>query len=332
MFQLPFSIFMMRNSFEAVPRELEEAALVDGCTTFSALCADPAAGGAAGADHGRPVRVPRRVERLLRAADPDQRHRQVHAAARGGRTCAPGRRRVDYGATEAGVVVLALPCIVLFLFLQRHYVRGFMSGALGMTMTESTSPAHHARGCARLDDVAHHRRLLGRRGRQLNRDALLPHVEHWSSARLDRQLTTCAPPLAGGRRAAAWSSPTPRSTSSSRPWPGRSAVAGDPRSRRDRADVRSPARRRPTATSTPGSAAPARARATPTSSGATSSTASATCSRPPSPARARRGDDGLRRRSPAAPPTTCATPSARRHRARLRPPRDRDGARRAGPG
>ena len=36
---------------------------------------------------------------------------------------------VDYGATEAGVVVLALPCIVLFLVLQRHYVRGFMSGA-----------------------------------------------------------------------------------------------------------------------------------------------------------------------------------------------------------
>ena len=36
---------------------------------------------------------------------------------------------VDYGATEAGVVVLALPCILLFLILQRHYVRGFMSGA-----------------------------------------------------------------------------------------------------------------------------------------------------------------------------------------------------------
>ena len=37
MFQLPFALFMMRNSFEAVPRELEEAALVDGCTTFTAL-------------------------------------------------------------------------------------------------------------------------------------------------------------------------------------------------------------------------------------------------------------------------------------------------------
>jgi len=30
MFQLPFGIYLMRNSFESVPRELEEAALVDG--------------------------------------------------------------------------------------------------------------------------------------------------------------------------------------------------------------------------------------------------------------------------------------------------------------
>ena len=37
---------------------------------------------------------------------------------------------IDYGATEAGVVVMALPCVVLFLVLQRYYVRGFMSGAV----------------------------------------------------------------------------------------------------------------------------------------------------------------------------------------------------------
>ena len=37
---------------------------------------------------------------------------------------------IDYGATEAGVVVMAIPCLVLFLLLQRYYVRGFMSGAV----------------------------------------------------------------------------------------------------------------------------------------------------------------------------------------------------------
>src|SRR5438105_2049139 len=34
-FQLPFSTFMMRISFEALPRELDEAAMVDGASTFT---------------------------------------------------------------------------------------------------------------------------------------------------------------------------------------------------------------------------------------------------------------------------------------------------------
>ena len=37
---------------------------------------------------------------------------------------------IDFGVTQAGVVVMAVPCLLLFLLLQRHYVRGFMSGAL----------------------------------------------------------------------------------------------------------------------------------------------------------------------------------------------------------
>jgi multiple sugar transport system permease protein len=37
---------------------------------------------------------------------------------------------IDYGTLEAGVVAMALPCLILFLVLQRHYVRGFMSGAI----------------------------------------------------------------------------------------------------------------------------------------------------------------------------------------------------------
>ena len=36
-FQLPFATYMMRISFEAVPRDLEESALIDGCGTFNVL-------------------------------------------------------------------------------------------------------------------------------------------------------------------------------------------------------------------------------------------------------------------------------------------------------
>ena len=35
--QVPFSIYIMRNSFEAVPKELEEAAVIDGCSSWQVL-------------------------------------------------------------------------------------------------------------------------------------------------------------------------------------------------------------------------------------------------------------------------------------------------------
>lgn len=37
---------------------------------------------------------------------------------------------IDYGATEAGVVVLLIPAAVLFLALQKYYIKGFMAGAV----------------------------------------------------------------------------------------------------------------------------------------------------------------------------------------------------------
>ncbi len=129
MFQLPFSMFMMRISFESVPRELDEAALVDGCTSFTALWRVllPAV---------KPGLITVGLFAFLTAWNDfiaplilinDQSRITLPLAVANLRGQTMGV--VDYGVTEAGVVVLALPCIVLFLILQRHYVRGFMSGA-----------------------------------------------------------------------------------------------------------------------------------------------------------------------------------------------------------
>lgn len=129
MFQLPFSTFMMRISFESIPREMDEAGLVDGCNSFSVLwrvllpAVKPGlitvglfAFLAAWNDFMAPLILINDSNRMTLPLAVSNLRGQVQGV-------------VDYGATEAGVVVLALPCILLFLLLQRHYVRGFLSGA-----------------------------------------------------------------------------------------------------------------------------------------------------------------------------------------------------------
>jgi multiple sugar transport system permease protein len=130
MFQLPFATYMMRISFEAVPRELEEAALVDGSGTFGVfrhillpsvmpgvVTVGLFAFLAAWNDFFAPlILINNPAENPLPLALVNFRQQTMGA--------------VDFGATEAGVVVMAIPCIVLFLILQRYYVQGFMSGAL----------------------------------------------------------------------------------------------------------------------------------------------------------------------------------------------------------
>jgi multiple sugar transport system permease protein len=130
LFQLPFATFMMRISFESIPLELEESALVDGAGSFAAL---------------RRILLPLVrpglitvglfaflaawndfVTPLILINDDSKFPLPVAMAALRQQTS----YTVDYGVTEAGVVALALPCLLIFLVLQRFYVRGFMSGAL----------------------------------------------------------------------------------------------------------------------------------------------------------------------------------------------------------
>lgn len=130
MFQLPFATYMMRISFEAVPRDLEESALIDGCGTFDVLwrIMMPSV---------RPGLVTVGLFAFLAAwndffaplillTDPARQTLPVAVA----NLRQQNMGVIDYGATEAGVVVMALPCVILFLLLQRYYVRGFMSGAV----------------------------------------------------------------------------------------------------------------------------------------------------------------------------------------------------------
>lgn len=130
MFQLPFAVFMMRNAFESVPRSLDEAAMIDGCGSFGALVRVllPAvlpglvtvglfAFLASWNDYVAPLILISSNDRFpLPVAIVNMRLHNFGA--------------VDYPTMQAGVMFMALPCLALFLLLQRYYVRGFMSGAL----------------------------------------------------------------------------------------------------------------------------------------------------------------------------------------------------------
>jgi multiple sugar transport system permease protein len=129
--QFPFSVYIMRNSFEAVPRELEEAAVIDGCSSWQVLIRIllPAI---------RPAIVTVSLfafimswNEFLAALVLMNRGSTftlplVLAAARQ-ETSIGG---TDWGMLQAGITVSIIPCILFYLLLQRYYVSGFLSGAV----------------------------------------------------------------------------------------------------------------------------------------------------------------------------------------------------------
>ena len=129
--QLPFSLYVMRNNFEAIPRELEEAAVIDGGGPFQILfrvflpSLMPALVTVAlfafitswNEFLGAIVMMSRESAFTLPV---------ILAAART-ETSLGG---TDWGMLQAGVTISIIPCVLVYLLLQRYYVSGLMSGAV----------------------------------------------------------------------------------------------------------------------------------------------------------------------------------------------------------
>jgi multiple sugar transport system permease protein len=129
--QLPFSLYVMRNNFQAVPRELEEAAVIDG---------------------GGPIQVLVRI--FLPAIKPaivtvglfafitswNEFLGGIVMMSRGSSFTLPvilatartetSLGGTDWGMLQAGVTISIIPCVVVYLLLQRYYVSGLLQGAL----------------------------------------------------------------------------------------------------------------------------------------------------------------------------------------------------------
>lgn len=127
---LPFGVFVMRNTFAAIPRELEDAAYVDGASLWRTLVSVL-----------RPLVVPGIATTVLYAFLfawneflgaltflTDDRIYTLPVALLNIATGDYGK--VNYGYLLAGAVIAMVPCVVLYVALQRYYLRGLVSGAL----------------------------------------------------------------------------------------------------------------------------------------------------------------------------------------------------------
>jgi multiple sugar transport system permease protein len=131
MIQLPFSIYIMRNSFEAVPRELEEAAIMDGCNSWQTLIKIflPAI---------RPAIVSVALFAFITSWNEflgalvimsEEKMYTLPIMLVAART-ANSLGGTDWGMLQAGVVISIVPCVIIYLLLQKYYVGGILSGAV----------------------------------------------------------------------------------------------------------------------------------------------------------------------------------------------------------
>ena len=129
--QLPFSLYVMRNSFEAVPRELDEAAVIDGANSWQVLVR---------------VFVPAGIPAIITVAlfafitSWNEFLGALVMMNRGASFTLPLILAVnlattslggtDWGILQAGVTISMIPCVLFYALLQRYYVSGLTSGAV----------------------------------------------------------------------------------------------------------------------------------------------------------------------------------------------------------
>jgi multiple sugar transport system permease protein len=129
-FNLPLGIFLMRNTFAAIPASLEEAAQIDGASAFGALWRVML-----------PVAVPGVVSTALLSffaawneffatliLITDQNLYTLPVSI--GILSVDNSHQINFGLMQTGVAITVIPCIVVYLLLQRYYVAGLLSGAV----------------------------------------------------------------------------------------------------------------------------------------------------------------------------------------------------------
>lgn len=127
-FALPLTLWILTAFFRQIPRDLEEAALVDGCSPTGALVRVIAPLAAPGLATAALLAFIYSWNELLFALafTFDDRARPVTAAL----ALFPGERETPWGEIAAASVVVTLPLVALVAVAQRRIVAGLTAGAV----------------------------------------------------------------------------------------------------------------------------------------------------------------------------------------------------------
>lgn len=129
-FVLPFGVFTMRAAFQSIPLGIEEAAIMDGASTFTTLTRVMG-----------PMVVPgiatvaiyaffNAWNEFLAALIFTTRQESFTLPVALANLQSGAFGTLNWGVLEAGAIVSAVPCIIVFLLLQRYYVAGLTAGAV----------------------------------------------------------------------------------------------------------------------------------------------------------------------------------------------------------
>ena len=127
-FRIPFTMFLLRSYFLGIPRELEEAAILDGASRFQIFykIIIPIS---------KPVLASAAIVNLnfvwneFLFANIFLENRKLMTIPLGLMTF-QGDLKSDYVTMLAGILIASLPMIIMYLCMQKQFVRGLTSGAV----------------------------------------------------------------------------------------------------------------------------------------------------------------------------------------------------------
>jgi multiple sugar transport system permease protein len=127
-FTVPFTVWMLVGYFESIPRELEESAMIDGSSRFGAMLKIIVPLAAPGIAATAIFAFVSSWSELLFAT--------TFTSSTGMRTLSAGllymagQYEVQWGQLSAGVMISTVPVAILFIFLQKHLIKGLTAGAM----------------------------------------------------------------------------------------------------------------------------------------------------------------------------------------------------------